>query len=31
MGSSLREGLETLPADRDAVVIALVDQPLIGA
>lgn len=30
MGSSLREGLETLPADRDAVVIALVDQPLIG-
>ncbi|HEX5188896.1 MAG TPA: nucleotidyltransferase family protein [Streptosporangiaceae bacterium] len=30
MGSSLREGLDTLPADRDAVVIALVDQPLIG-
>jgi nicotine blue oxidoreductase len=30
MGSSLREGLETLPADRDAVVIALVDQPMIG-
>ena len=30
MGSSLREGLETLPQDRDAVVIALVDQPLIG-
>ncbi len=30
MGSSLRAGLETLPADRDAVVIALVDQPLIG-
>jgi CTP:molybdopterin cytidylyltransferase MocA len=30
MGSSLREGLQTLPADRDAVVIALVDQPLIG-
>ena len=30
MGSSLREGLETLPADRDAVVIVLVDQPLIG-
>lgn len=29
MGSSLREGLQTLPADRDAVVIALVDQPLI--
>jgi len=31
MGSSLREGLLSLPADRDAVVIALVDQPLIGA
>ncbi len=31
MGSSLREGLETLPADSDAVVVALVDQPLIGA
>lgn len=31
MGSSLREGLETLPQDREAVVIALVDQPLIGA
>lgn len=30
MGSSLREGLQTLPANRDAVVIALVDQPLIG-
>jgi CTP:molybdopterin cytidylyltransferase MocA len=30
MGSSLREGLQTLPADLDAVVIALVDQPLIG-
>jgi len=30
MGSSLREGLDTLPADRDAVVIALVDQPLVG-
>jgi nicotine blue oxidoreductase len=29
MGSSLREGLQTLPADREAVVIALVDQPLI--
>jgi nicotine blue oxidoreductase len=29
MGSSLREGLETLPAGREAVVIALVDQPLI--
>ena len=31
MGASLREGLQTLPADRDAVVVALVDQPLIGA
>ncbi len=31
MGSSLRVGLATLPADREAVVIALVDQPLIGA
>jgi CTP:molybdopterin cytidylyltransferase MocA len=31
MGSSLREGLRTLPADRDAVVVALVDQPLVGA
>ena len=31
MGSSLREGLQTLPADRAAVVVALVDQPLIGA
>lgn len=30
MGSSLRAGLATLPADKDAVVIALVDQPLIG-
>lgn len=30
MGSSLREGLETLPEDAGAVVIALVDQPLIG-
>jgi CTP:molybdopterin cytidylyltransferase MocA len=29
MGSSLREGIQTLPGDRDAVVIALVDQPLI--
>ena len=29
MGSSLREGLRALPADREAVVIALVDQPLI--
>jgi len=31
MGSSLREGLQTLPASRGAVVVALVDQPLIGA
>jgi CTP:molybdopterin cytidylyltransferase MocA len=31
MGSSLRAGLRSLPADRDAVVIALVDQPLIGS
>jgi CTP:molybdopterin cytidylyltransferase MocA len=31
MGSSLREGLQSLPADREAVVIALVDQPLIGS
>lgn len=31
MGSSLRVGLRSLPANRDAVVIALVDQPLIGA
>jgi CTP:molybdopterin cytidylyltransferase MocA len=30
MGSSLREGLNALPPDREAVVIALVDQPLIG-
>lgn len=30
MGSSLRVGLATLPATCDAVVIALVDQPLIG-
>jgi CTP:molybdopterin cytidylyltransferase MocA len=30
MGSSLRAGLATLPADRAAVVVALVDQPLIG-
>jgi CTP:molybdopterin cytidylyltransferase MocA len=29
MGSSLREGLHAIPADREAVVIALVDQPLI--
>lgn len=31
MGSSLRTGLATLPVDCDAVVVALVDQPLIGA
>jgi len=31
MGSSLRVGLATLPPDKDAVVIALVDQPLVGA
>lgn len=31
MGSSLRAGLATLPADSAAVVVALVDQPLIGA
>jgi CTP:molybdopterin cytidylyltransferase MocA len=30
MGSSLRTGLSTLPADSAAVVVALVDQPLIG-
>lgn len=30
MGSSLRTGLATLPADSSAVVVALVDQPLIG-
>lgn len=30
MGSSFRAGLATLPADSAAVVIALVDQPLIG-
>jgi CTP:molybdopterin cytidylyltransferase MocA len=30
MGSSLRAGLATLPADSGAVVVALVDQPLIG-
>ncbi|MFI7701029.1 NTP transferase domain-containing protein [Nonomuraea sp. NPDC049480] len=29
MGSSLRVGLATLPEDAEAVVIALVDQPLI--
>jgi CTP:molybdopterin cytidylyltransferase MocA len=31
MGSSLRTGLGALPASSSAVVIALVDQPLIGA
>jgi CTP:molybdopterin cytidylyltransferase MocA len=31
MGSSLRTGLATLPQDREAVVIALADQPLIGS
>ena len=31
MGSSLRTGLATLPADSAAVVVALVDQPLIGS
>jgi CTP:molybdopterin cytidylyltransferase MocA len=31
MGSSLRAGLAGLPDSADAVVIALVDQPLIGA
>ena len=31
MGSSLAAGLEALPGDCDAAVIALVDQPLIGA
>ncbi len=30
MSSSLRAGLSALPAGSDAVVIALVDQPLIG-
>jgi CTP:molybdopterin cytidylyltransferase MocA len=30
MGSSLRVGLAALPDDADAVVISLVDQPLIG-
>ncbi len=30
MGGSFREGLQTLPSNRDAVVIALVDQPLIS-
>lgn len=31
MGSSLRTGLATLPVHSAAVVVALVDQPLIGA
>ncbi|MGH3319120.1 MAG: nucleotidyltransferase family protein [Streptosporangiaceae bacterium] len=31
MGSSLRAGFAALPADADAVVVTLVDQPLIGA
>jgi CTP:molybdopterin cytidylyltransferase MocA len=31
MGSSLRHGLESMPAEVDAVVVALVDQPRIGA
>lgn len=31
MGSSLRAGLATLPDDCEAAVVALVDQPLIGA
>ena len=31
MGSSLRAGLGALPAEADAVVVALVDQPLVGA
>jgi CTP:molybdopterin cytidylyltransferase MocA len=31
MASSLRAGLESMPAEVEAVVIALVDQPLIGA
>lgn len=30
MGSSLRAGLRALPTDAEAVVVALVDQPLIG-
>ncbi|BCJ34313.1 4-diphosphocytidyl-2C-methyl-D-erythritol synthase [Actinocatenispora thailandica] len=30
MGSSLRAGVEALPARVDAVVVALVDQPLVG-
>ncbi len=31
MGSSLRAGLRALPLDVDAVVVALADQPLVGA
>jgi CTP:molybdopterin cytidylyltransferase MocA len=31
MGSSLRRGLESMPANVDAVVVALVDQPKVGA
>lgn len=31
MGSSFRAGLGALPADADAVVVSLVDQPRIGA
>lgn len=31
MGSSLRAGLRSMPPEVDAVVVALVDQPLIGA
>jgi CTP:molybdopterin cytidylyltransferase MocA len=31
MGSSLAAGLATVPDDRDAVVVALADQPLVGA
>lgn len=31
MGSSLRAGLAALPSDVDAVVVALADQPLVGA
>jgi CTP:molybdopterin cytidylyltransferase MocA len=31
MGSSLRAGLRALPPDVDAVVVALADQPLVGA
>jgi CTP:molybdopterin cytidylyltransferase MocA len=31
MGSSLRAALRALPADTDAAVVALADQPLVGA